>query len=409
MRKLWLGILGLAAASTANAAVVTFTLSLHESATGAVSANGWALYATVSQGDNAGLFAFGVDLKGTGDAGGPTTLTMANRSPSGTWDADPADPNYDPGAVYPTKFAGYGAGRSTSTATGIVSGVTDLSKGGDLIPVFGIGQNANIKMNDSKPPPDTSTGVPVAYANYVPAAGSDQTLGNPFNRTGVSGFVTLPAGTVRLATGTWSGNLDFDLGSVNTKASVWKTSHPLGTENEIAQSLTQVRDFNPQVGTNTLTVANAPVGNNLATDGKIVVTGGNNSYVSEVDQLTADLNAGSANVQTIGDEAGTLYVMAQITGTASDVNAILASPLNNASGSSQAALLHANYDAQFGPGGFNLLFSMPNFAGAKNINWSFQANPGAVVNELAIVPEPGTISLLGLGALGLLARRRRNA
>src|SRR5438552_7775516 len=171
MRKLWLGILGLAAASTANAAVVTFTLSLHESATGTVSANGWALYATVSQGDNAGLFAFGVDLKGTGDPGGPTTLTMANRSPSGTWDADPNDPNYDASQVYPTKFAGYGAGRSTRTATGIVSAVTDLSKGGDLIPVFGIGQNANIKMNDSKPPPDTSTGVPVAYANYVPAAG----------------------------------------------------------------------------------------------------------------------------------------------------------------------------------------------------------------------------------------------
>jgi len=138
------------------------------------------------------------------------------------------------------------------------------------------------------------------------------------------------------------------------------------------------------------------------------VTGSNNKYVSEVDQLVADSNAGTAPVQTIGDEAGTLYVMALVTGTASDVSAVV-SQFNNGASSSEAASLHANYDAQFGPNGFNLLFSIPNFAGAKNINWNFAANTGALVNELAIVPEPGTISLLGLGALGLLARRRRNA
>src|SRR4051794_4790023 len=105
MWKLWLGIIGLAAASTANAAVVTYTLSMHEAATGAVTANNnFVIYATVSQGDNAGLFAYGVDLKGTGDAGGPTTLTLVNRTPSGKWDVDQADTNYDPGNVYPTKF-----------------------------------------------------------------------------------------------------------------------------------------------------------------------------------------------------------------------------------------------------------------------------------------------------------------
>src|SRR5262245_6386991 len=99
MKKLWLGIVGLAAASTANAAVVTFTLSVHEAANGTVTAaSQYAIYATVSQGDNSGLFAYGVDLKGTADAGGPTTLTLTNRTPSGKWDADPADPNFDPGA-----------------------------------------------------------------------------------------------------------------------------------------------------------------------------------------------------------------------------------------------------------------------------------------------------------------------
>ena len=49
MRKLWLGILGLAAASTANAAIVTYTISLHETATGAVTtANQYVVYSTCS-------------------------------------------------------------------------------------------------------------------------------------------------------------------------------------------------------------------------------------------------------------------------------------------------------------------------------------------------------------------------
>src|SRR5437763_1254655 len=71
MRKLWLGIIGLAAASTANAAVVTYTIQYHDDGTGtptAANADGsvpFAVYADVSTGDNAGLFAFGVDMNGT--------------------------------------------------------------------------------------------------------------------------------------------------------------------------------------------------------------------------------------------------------------------------------------------------------------------------------------------------------
>src|SRR3954469_812721 len=134
MRKLWLGIIGLAAASTANAAVVVYTLSVNESATGTVTPGRYTVYATVSQGDNDGLFAFGLDMKGTGAGeGGPAGFTVVNRSPNGKFDVDPTDPNYDPGNVYPTKYAGYGTGRGASPVTGIISGVTDLAKGTDLI------------------------------------------------------------------------------------------------------------------------------------------------------------------------------------------------------------------------------------------------------------------------------------
>jgi len=62
MKKLWLGIIGLAAATTANAAVVTLTLSLNDDGSGASAPGSFAVYADVSQGDNSGLFAFGVDL-----------------------------------------------------------------------------------------------------------------------------------------------------------------------------------------------------------------------------------------------------------------------------------------------------------------------------------------------------------
>ena len=67
------------------------------------------------------------------------------------------------------------------------------------------------------------------------------------------------------------------------------------------------------------------------------------------------------------------------------------------------------YDSQFGGGGFNLLYTQPNFAGAKVINWDFATNTGAVIDQLAVVPEPASMTLLGLGGLGVLARRRRNA
>lgn len=415
MRKFWLGIIGLAAASTANAAVVTYTLSLHEGVNGAESANGWALYATVSPGDNAGLFAFGVDLKGTGDAGGPTALAVTNRSPNGTWDADAGDPNND-GGVY-TKFAGYGTGRGNSGVTGVISGVTDLAKGTDLVPVFGIGQQA-VQMNNSKPAPADGSLGPIAYANYVPATGTDQNLGNPFNNAARPWVPAVQAGSVRLATGTFTGNLGFDLGSVNSKASVWKTSHPTGTENEIATLSTLVRDFTavqPSTGRDFVGLANtadAGTPTNIAVGGAIAVTGANGSYVSEVDQLVGDPNVGNAPIQTIGNEAGSVYVMAKLTGTAADIANVLSHTTADVDNTdSQFALLHAAYDSQFGAGGFNALFKFPNITGAKvfSIETTDGAHGAVTVDQLAAVPEPTTMSLLGLGALGLLARRRRNA
>src|SRR6185369_2399251 len=116
------GILGFAACATVQGAVVTYTLSLHESAAcQPTTNNNFAVWVTVSQADNAGLFAYGVDLTGTSDVGGPTALSLVNRTPNGTFDVDPTDPNYDSGNAYATKYFGFGAGRSAVGTTGIVS------------------------------------------------------------------------------------------------------------------------------------------------------------------------------------------------------------------------------------------------------------------------------------------------
>src|SRR5438128_7656306 len=151
MRNLWLGIIGLAAATTANAAVVTYTLSLDDNGSGVATANNWAVYIQTSAGDNAGLFGFGVDLNGT-------FTSVLNRA-NGLVMEDSTNPGVDP------KSLGFTTGRTQDAANGKFSGLQDLSAGSNLIPIYGIGQIADRLTNHAPSNYDTVTATYGAGAN----------------------------------------------------------------------------------------------------------------------------------------------------------------------------------------------------------------------------------------------------
>ncbi len=215
MGKFWIAVVGPLVTSCAFGASVTFTLSLNENSAGQCAANAFAIYASVSQGDNLGLHSFAADLK-TPLQGGAILSSYVNRSPDGTWDVDPNDPNYNPDASYPTKIGGFHAVRSTNTSSGVVSGAYNTASEPDTIRIYGFGQQTG-NMNDYYPPPARVAPdfKPVAYKPYVPAANSDVAYGTT--------RADLPDGSLRLATGTWVGAIapSFDTASADNKAIVW--------------------------------------------------------------------------------------------------------------------------------------------------------------------------------------------
>jgi len=371
MRKLWLGIIGLAAASTANAAVVTYTLSYNDDGTGTATPGVFAVYAQASPGDNGGIFATGVDLTGNIDF-------IGNTLPGYSFKKTTIPTN--------TKFAGFLAGFAADIAAGKVSGLQDLSKGADLLPVYGFGQDSG----------DLLTLKPSTHNAVTDVNGNGSTYAAKL----LVAVGTVPAGT-DIKT------VKFDRASVDNKASVWDDRS--GIENVIAQLV--MVDVPPPAHSFTLD-ATGTKGTNQAVGGSIAVTGSNNKYSSEVDQLlNPSTDVGNAPIATINGEPGAIYVMAKLTGSAADIATLLGELTTDVDNTdSQFAALHGNYDGAFGAGGFNALFRFPNDAAAANrtINWDLSGS-GVTVDQLAAVPEPATISLLGLGALGLLARRRRTA
>ena len=397
--------LGLAVASCAHGAVVTWTLSLNENAAGQCQAKEFALYTSVSKEGNGGLFGFLIDLNAADD-GGANLTALTNRSPAGRWDADPADSDYDPDVVYPTKFGGFTAVRSATLSKGIVSGHQEIVKGPDLVAIGAMGQTPG-NMSAIHPPPainpddSSNPGTAVSYATYLPEANSDVAYGTS---AGI-----LPGGSLRLATGAWSGTVapSFNPFSLDNKALVWNSA--LTREEGFPRIIFRTTDRcapRPLAG---VSLTNArPAGNsNEAFGNSILVNGSSGQYSSEVDDLSYyQSDPASAPVASIGDEEGGIYVMAKLVGDEADIAAILALTTQDVDSSDeQYALLHEHYDARFGLGGFNALFRFPNIAGAKVFNWDF--GYPVIIEQLAVVPEPNCALATGLACITLLRRSCR--
>jgi hypothetical protein len=159
-----------------------------------------------------------------------------------------------------------------------------------------------------------------------------------------------------------------------------------------------------------VSLTNLPVAPEQAVGGSILVSGSNHEYVSEVDQLlNPSVDVGSAKIESIGSEPGSIYIMARLSTTiAGGVQGLLAAMSTDVDASDpEFARLHALYDAQFGAGGFNALFKLPNIPGQKYINWDLTATM-VTVDQMAVVPEPRMIGLVGLAAMAFAGRRRRS-
>jgi len=359
--------LSLAGASGAWGAVVTYTLEYDFGTCASPNTKNWAVYAQAST-DSAGLFAYGVDLLPF------TGATQSNRGNGVIME------NSSTGEQ---RNLGFTAGRTNDAAARKFSGLADLGAGADMIPIYGIGQQDD----------DLDNYIPPGFDTQTSTFGGGR---NPYSAK----FL--------LASGTWTGSIApaFDTASVDSKASVYVNRS--GIANQVATLQYQTRLFEFPFCGSFVSLSNtaAPGTTNQAVGGAIAVSGANNKYVSEIDELVSNALTGNAPIQTIGDEAGNVYVMAKLAGNAADISAVLGTILADVGPEdSQFASLHGAYDSQFGGVGFNALFRFPNLAGAKIFNWDFTGN-NVSIDQLAAVPEPGMLSLMVISA-AIFGRRRR--
>jgi hypothetical protein len=136
MDRWWLifGWLAVLAGSAAAAPVVTYTLSYNDDGTGSDAPGYFAIYAQASA-DSGGIFAYGVDLMG------PPLDFLSNAGVGGRFRR----------TLSGQKFAGFLIGFSADQVNGRISGLQDLSKLSDLIPIYGFGQ-VNGDLATRRPP-----------------------------------------------------------------------------------------------------------------------------------------------------------------------------------------------------------------------------------------------------------------
>jgi len=197
---------------------------------------------------------------------------------------------------------------------------------------------------------------------------------------------------------------------------VWSFDYTTGVLSVISNNapITRTASFaTSEVGTRRDDISDASDNNNTNAGSQRVL------YGIEVDGLNTDPDTaatGSVLVNPSPSTTGRIYVAMWLTETsAGKIDDLITAmdPTYNIRSLSlgndgdisdtewnyaQAALGNTSFN------NFNVLFAFDNIAGPY-FNWDF-TNAGVGVDAVAVIPEPTSLALLGLGAAGLLRRRR---
>jgi len=324
------------------------------------------IFADVST-DNGGLLSFGLDLQGN-------ITSLYNLAPAAHYTKTGS----------PSKSAGFLAQRIEDSSSGQVAGIQNLGAQANLVPIFGFGQEGG----------DLSAQAPIGPlpAGYTYSDESSHLIGSAY------------AARLLLASGSGT-NFDWEAGSSETRAIVFVSRS--GTSNTVAQIQTHHIIVDTFCDVADAWLSNNP-GGNLQPDSFIEVHGRGGAYESVVHTLDEFNARGSVAIQTIGDDGGSVYVMAKLLGDSKTINQLLADVQEDVGPEdSQFIALHSRYDGNFIGGSFNALFKVSNVTGAKFFSWDFTRYAGVSLVQVAAVPEPGVISLTLSGLLVLNLRTRR--
>jgi hypothetical protein len=397
-----------------HAQTVTYILSLNDDGAGDITPGSYAIYAAESGAGTFGFDGIGVNVGGTSSSD-----FLEDDLPLGT--STPGTTNTTSSKAKNLVTVGFSEGFGASYPIGGAQDTPDLAnsltagKPPASFLTYGIGQTAS------------SEDAAVAAVGGSKAVFSASNLSTGTDAYGLpSAIGKAPAGSILVADGGFgltetpvfisnnnsallfveNGQSSFNAAGGNTE-SIGQSGITFLTQNLIPVVTTVVAadlaDPNNNGGTNDGTVTEGPGHGDYAAD-KIVVSPGNNKgYFSYSGFTQGDTVDVALKFTSCGNSIGATEIAALIAYINANDNSegVIATPYATAPAAVQQALGAGAYDILLSDtAGPNDPFANYDFSG-------FSGDPSLLVSGIGVVPEPASLSLLALGGLGLISRRRK--